>query len=363
MSLHPDTQFITLPNFQTENGQLLHAPKLAYRTWGKLNENADNAVVIFHALSGSADADEWFAPLFGEYAIAKPEEHFIVCCNVPGSCYGSSSASDINPETGTIYGTDFPLLTIKDVVQLQKQVFDELGIKKIELALGGSMGGMQTLELCLLDQRVQKALIMAVGVRHSAWAVSWNHLQRQAIINDPKWNSGFYETGEEPANGLSLARQIAMISYRSFADYENKFGRGLQESKLPRSIFPYFQAESYLTYQGKKMVSRFDARAYINLTHTLDSHDITFNRKGDARQILSQIECPVLVVGIDSDLLYPLKEQEEMANLIPNAKLKVIHSTHGHDAFLIDFDQIIEAYQSFSDSSCKEKPHLKKVCS
>lgn len=351
MALHSETKFAHLAPFLTEKGQWLQDARIAYRTWGTLNAEASNAIVIFHALSGSADADEWFGPLFGANSIANPEKHFIVCCNVPGSCYGSSSASD-KDQDGVVLGSRFPFITIRDMVNLQRQVFDLLGIKQIELAIGGSLGGMQTLELCLLDDRVCQAVVMAAGARHSAWAISWNHLQRQAIQNDRDWKSGNYDPEKPPVQGLSLARQIAMLSYRSFADYELKFGRKLQdEATIPESLFPYFEAESYLSYQGKKMVQRFDARAYWTLTHALDSHDICRDRSGDLAEILARITIPILVIAIDSDVLYPPEEQQEIADALPQGQLHVINSPHGHDAFLINFDQIIEAYQQFTPSA------------
>jgi len=347
MALHPETKIAHLAPFLTEKGQWLQDTRIAYRTWGVLNAEASNAIVIFHALSGSADADDWFGPLFGADSIADPAKHFIVCCNVPGSCYGSSSASDTD-ENGQILGNRFPFITIQDMVNLQRQVFDLLGIQEIELAIGGSLGGMQTLELCLLDERVCRAVVMAAGARHSAWAISWNHLQRQAIQNDAKWLSGNYLPENPPTQGLSLARQIAMLSYRSFADYQLKFGRKLQdETTIPESLFPYYSAESYLTYQGKKMVQRFDARAYWSLTHALDSHDICRNREGTTTDILAKITIPILVVAIDSDVLYPPEEQQEIVNSLPKGELYVINSPHGHDAFLINFDQILEAYNNF----------------
>jgi homoserine O-acetyltransferase len=350
-ALHASTKFLHLADFTTEQGAVLPSPRIAYRSWGSMNEDRSNVVVIFHALSGSADADDWFGPLFGPNAMADPSTDFILCANVVGSCYGSSNASDPHPEDGQAWGLRFPAISIRDMVRLQQQLLDHLKVREVKLAVGGSMGAMQAMEFCLLDHRVQRAVFMAAGLKHSAWAISWNHLQRQAIQNDPAWKNGQYDPRFAPSEGLSLARQIAMLSYRSFSDYEEKFGRRTQESLIPPStLAPYFQAESYLNYQGRKMVSRFDARAYYYLTLALDSHDVLRGRSFSAKEVLSRISIPVLVLGIDSDVLYPIEEQKEIAELLPQGRFGGISSKHGHDAFLIEFDQVLQHYDAFMHS-------------
>lgn len=330
--------------FITESGSRLSRPIVAWQSWGKLNKNRDNVVVICHALTGNTAADEWFSGLFGKDGALNPDEQFIICANVPGSCYGSTGPWSENPETGTPYRTDFPELTIRDLVRFQQQLLDELGVTGIELVIGGSMGGMQVLEFAVMDSRVRRAVPIAVGKAHTPWQIGISHVQRQAIYKDPNWKNGNYPKDQPPADGLSIARQMAMISYRSPDDYEQKFGRTLQDGS------DIYQVESYLNYQGRKLCDRFDALSYIYLTKAMDSHDISRGRPSHAAAI-NQITIPVQVIGINSDVLYPTEEQKELARLLPNARYKEITSPHGHDAFLIDFDQINQIVAPFLNTT------------
>ncbi|HLR25623.1 MAG TPA: homoserine O-acetyltransferase [Fodinibius sp.] len=319
--------------FLTEGGDYLAEPTVAYQTWGKLNKKRDNVVLVCHALTGNTAADEWFNGLFGPGKALDADQHFIICPNALGSCYGTTGPTDINPETGAAYRIDFPKITIRDMVRLQQQLFDELQISGIEIVIGGSMGGMQALEWCIMDDRPRSAIFIGMGKAHSPWAIGISHTQRQAIYADPNWNGGRYSNEQSPAQGLALARQIAMISYRSETDYASKFGRHSQ----PKSN--QFQVESYLSYQGKKLTARFDAASYVRLTQAMDSHDVARDRES-AEQVLATINIPTLIVGIDSDRLYPPQEQHELAELLPDARYRRIRSIHGHDAFLIEFEQL-----------------------
>lgn len=328
--------------FVTENGFSIPDPTIAYQTWGTLNEAKDNVILVCHALTGNTAIDEWFEGIFGKNKALDPDEHFIICPNVLGSCYGSSGPTSTNPETGKPYRADFPKVTIRDIVRLQKQLFDELEINKIELVIGGSMGGMQALEWCIMDDRPQSAVLIGMGEKHRPWAIGISHTQRQAIYNDPNWNDGFYSEDTAPKKGLALARMIAMNSYRHPSDFDEKFGRRLQDGESQ------FEVESYLNYQGKKMVERFDAVSYVRLTQAMDSHDIKRSRPR-IQKMLVELTIPVKVVGIDSDMLYPPDECRKLAGLLPNANYEQISSPHGHDAFLIEFEQlnhIIKALQS-----------------
>lgn len=326
--------------FTTEAGDTIAEPTIAYQSWGQLNASRDNAVLVFHALTGNTAANEWFEGLFGSGKVLNPEEQFIVCPNVPGSCYGSTGPTSIKPGTGAPYRADFPTLTIRDIVRLQQRLVDHLDIRKIEMVIGGSMGGMQALEWCIMDDRPQSAVLIGMGKAHRPWAIGISHTQRQAIYNDPNWKDGYYSQEHPPRQGLALARMIAMISYRSDSDYEQKFGR------LPQDGEDLFQVESYLDYQGKKLVNRFDAVSYVRLTQAMDSHDVARSR-GSYDQVLGQVEIPVLVIGIDSDLLYPVEEQHELQRLLPNGRYRQVESPHGHDAFLIEFDQMNNIIHSF----------------
>jgi homoserine O-acetyltransferase/O-succinyltransferase len=234
--------------FITESGFIFRHPEAAYKTWGKLNRERNNVILICHALTGHAAADEWFPGIFGKGNVCDPDKHFIVCINVPGSPYGSVGPWSENPETGKPYLTDFPELTVRDMVRFQQMVLDRLQIKGIELVLGGSLGGMQALEFCIMEPGIQSAVLMAMGKAHSAWAIGISHAQRAAILNDPKWKGGNYSKDDGPHGGLAAARMMAMITYRTPGNYESRFGRKEQENNKE-----LFQVESYLNYQGKNL--------------------------------------------------------------------------------------------------------------
>jgi homoserine O-acetyltransferase len=245
----------------------------------------------------------------------------------------------VNPETGNRYRADFPQVTIRDIVRLQQQLLDELEISGIEMLIGGSMGGMQALEWCLMDDRPKSAVLMGMGKNHRPWAIGISHTQRQAIYNDPNWDGGYYPEDKPPAKGLALARMIAMNSYRHPLDFDEKFARRLQDGR------EQYQIESYLNYQGKKLVDRFDAVSYVRLTQAMDSHDIERERP-DFRDAVLNLQIPILTVGINSDLLYPPEECQDLADLLPGGKYVEISSPHGHDSFLIEFDQLNELVKS-----------------
>jgi len=327
-------------SFITESGQEILAPFLTYNTWGTLNEVKDNVIIICHALTGNSDAEDWFHGLFDEHGFIDLDQHFVICINHPGSCYGSVGPTSIHPETQKKYQADFPSITIRDIVKLEQQLLDKLGIHGIELIVGGSMGGMVAIEFCIMDSRIKSACLIAMGKSHTAWAIGISEAQRMAIQADKNWNNGFYAEDQPPNEGLAAARCIAMISYRSPQNYDQKFGRNWN---IQKNIF---EVESYLKYQGEKITKRFDANSYITLSKAMDSHDIARGR-GTAKSVLSRIEIPILIIGIDSDILYPTHEQIELAELIPNSTFREIKSKYGHDAFLIEFDQINNALQSF----------------
>lgn len=329
---YADSLYPHLLGFVTESGFRFPQLDIAWKSWGRLNEARDNVVVICHALTGHADAEEWFSGLFAESGILNPKEQFIICMNVPGSCYGSTSPQSVNPETGLRYGSAFPVLTIRDVVRAQQLVLDHMRVKQIQLVIGGSMGGMQALEFAAMDRRVQSAVIVAAGARHEAWAIGISEAQRQAIAADSRWKGGDYAPGEEPVQGLAAARAMAMLTYRAPQQFSQRFGREKQDAGS-------FQVESYLRYQGEKLTQRFDPLSYVRLTQMMDTHDAGRGR-GGLDTALAAIQIPVLVVGIDSDLLYPTAEQRSLAGKLPNSFYREIRSEYGHDAFLIEFRQL-----------------------
>ncbi len=334
-------------NFVTESGKTIITPHLAYQTWGTLNHIKTNVILISHALTGNADAETWFAGLFDDRGVINEDTHFVICINHPGSNYGSVGPTSTNPLNGKTYKADFPDLTIRDIVRLEQQLLDELGIKEIELIIGGSMGGMVALEFCLMDTRIKSACLMAMGKSHSAWAIGISEAQRLAIKADKNWLKGFYPDDTPPIDGLAAARSMAMITYRSPLNYDHKFGRNWN---IQKNIF---EVASYLNYQGEKLTQRFDANSYIILTKAMDSHDVARGR-GTAKSVLSRIQIPILIIGIDTDILYPIKEQIELAELIPHSTFREIKSKYGHDAFLIEFDQINNAIKSFQNMASSQ---------
>jgi homoserine O-acetyltransferase/O-succinyltransferase len=235
-------------------------------------------------------------------------------------------------------------MTVRDIVKLQFKLINHLGIKKIKTIAGGSLGGMQALEWALLyPDYVESIIPIAVGARHSAWAIGLNEIQRKAIMEDPDWNNGKYET--QPHKGFETARMLGMITFRTPESYQLKFGRKIRNDN---GITPFYEVESYLRYQGEKLVKRYDANTYLYIFRTCDAHDVSKGR-GSIENALGQIKAKTLCIGIDTDLLYPTYEQKEIAGLIPGAEYGEIKSIHGHDAFLIEFEQMDKLLKDFLD--------------
>lgn len=328
--ISPETQFYDLPEpFPLESGEVLSEVQVAYRTWGTLNATQDNAVLVCHALTGSADVDRWWEPLLGSGRSLDVDQDFIICSNILGSCYGTTGATSINPDTEKPYGSTFPSITIRDMVRLQAVLLEALNVRSLKLVIGGSLGGMQVLEWAILyPEKVTAIAVIAAPRHHSAWCIGISEAQRQAIYADPSWQNGNYS--EQPAQGLAAARMMAMSFYRSWASFAERFGRQADQSG--------FEIVNYLRYQGQKFVDRFDANTYITLTQAMDSHNVA--HRENYRSVLARIRQPTLIVSISSDVLYPPVEQEELAALIPNANLVILQSSHGHDAFLMDMTEL-----------------------
>ena len=351
-------------DFVLENGQVLSRAELRYRTYGQLNETTrDNVVVVCHALTGNASLDGWWGGLLGDGRAFDTSKYFIVCCNILGSCYGSTSPVSICPETQQPYGMDFPDISVQDTVRLQLQLLREaLQIRQVRSVIGGSFGGMQAVEFAVQagsssssDREesltttpfVQSFIPIACNAQHGAWQIAISEVQRQAIYRDPAWQAGHYH---QATQGLQVARQLGMISYRTFAGYAHKFDRRMMsDSSNPDTSSSssaaygkdaHWQVASYLVYQGEKFISRFDPITYVKLTQQMDSHDVARNRGKDVADVLSRVNIPALVLGIDSDLLYPIQQQQELARLLPRATFRTIHSDEGHDGFLLEQEQV-----------------------
>ena len=335
-----------------ECGRKLGPITLAYETYGTLNTEKSNAVLILHALSGDAhvagfhsDADEkpgWWDSMVGPGKGIDTEKYFVVCSNIIGSCMGSTGPCSINPRTVMPYGLDFPVVTIGDMVGVQKTLIDALGIEKLLAVVGGSVGGMQVLEWCArYPERVAAAIPLATTTRHSALAIAFNEVARQAIMADPNWNKGDYYFGDRPETGLAVARMIGHVTYLSDESMRLKFGRRLQDKRdFSFSFDPEFQVESYLRYQGRRFVERFDANAFLYITKAADYFDLAEQHgNGSMVEAFSKARASFLVVSFTSDWLYPTYQSREMVKAIKKAGRDVsfleIEAEWGHDAFLI----------------------------
>jgi homoserine O-acetyltransferase len=329
--------------FALESGATLPEVRVAYRSFGRLSAGGDNAVLVCHALTGSADVHEWWGPLIGPGRALDPGHDFVICSNVLGSCYGTTGPVCVPPGGDRPYGPGFPRVSVRDMVRVQAALLDALGVRRLRLALGGSLGGMQVLEWAAHQPgRVEAIAPIAVSGRHSAWCIALSEAQRHAIRADPRWNGGRYAPSDPPSAGLATARMLAMCTYRSRASFEQRFGR------TPGQDAGRF-FEDWLARHGERLVQRFDANTYLTLTHAMDSHDLARGR-GRYADVLASIRQPALVVAIDSDVLYPPEEQMELAAGLPGARLEWLRSPHGHDAFLIETDALNQQLREFRRS-------------
>ena len=340
-----------------ESGRNLANPTLHYAVYGRLNAARDNAVLVCHALSGSALVGTWWPEIFAPGAVLSLEHNFVICINLLGSCYGSTGPGSVDPETGLVYGPDFPLVSIRDNVRAQAQLLDSLGIRRLRLVLGGSIGGMQALEWAIHDpERVERAAIIAVAPV-GAMALALNHLQRQAIQNDPDWDSGYYLPTRPPRLGLALARQIGMLSYKSATLFEEHFGRNpnrngedpwAHDDQGGGLVGGRFDIGGYLDHQGQRFIDRFDANAYLAILRTMDTWEPL--RGGiSPSQIFSRIKARLIFVGISSDWLFPPQSVRAFAEAIRatgvDAEYREMSSSHGHDAFLAEQAELVRLLQ------------------
>ena len=334
---------------------------LRYETYGHLNALKDNAILICHALSGDHhcagvyDIDErklgWWNFMVGPGKPIDTNRYFVICSNVLGGCQGSSGPGSNNPETGKPYNLDFPKLTVQDMVKAQSLLIDSLGIDCLHAVIGGSMGGMQTLQWAIdFPKRVGRYIALASGARHTAQAIAFNDTGRQAIIADPMWKQGAYNPDEGPNRGLAVARMMAHITYLSDVGMESKFGRKRRNADESKEHFEVeFEVESYLRYQGASFVSRFDANTYLYLTKALDRFDLHSPDSLDST--LSVVTAPGLVIGFTSDWLYPPQGNREIVESLlrlgKNATYAELAMDFGHDSFLVRSVKLYELIDSF----------------
>jgi homoserine O-acetyltransferase len=340
-----------------ECGRSLAGVTLHYAVYGRLNAARDNAVLVCHALSGSALVGSWWPEVFAPGAVLSLEHDFVICINMLGSCYGSTGPGSVNPETGEIYASTFPLVSVRDNVRAQAHLLDSLGIHRLRLVLGGSLGGMQALEWSVLfPDRVQRGLIIAVAPL-TAMGLALNHLQRQAIQHDPEWAGGDYLPQRPPRKGLSLARQIAMLSYKSAPLFDERFARNPNRSgEDPWSVNGQdggliggrFDIAGYLDHQGEVFLERFDANAYLAILRTMDTWD-PLHGNSSPHEVFSRIQAQLSFVGISSDWLFPAESVRAFAAAIRaagvSADYRQMTSAHGHDAFLAEQAELVRLLQ------------------
>jgi homoserine O-acetyltransferase len=358
-------RFATLASdrpFVLEGGGRLRGITLAYETWGELAPDGGNAVLVCHALTGDAHATGpradgqptagWWEGLIGPGRAIDTDRYFVVCANVLGGCQGSTGPASADPDDpdGRPYGSRFPVVSIRDMVRTQAALATDLGVQTWLSVVGGSMGGMQALEWgVMFPERVRSLVPVATASAASAQQIAWWSSGRRAIRLDPRWRGGDYygaPPGDGPGEGLALARMISQITFRSDDVFTERFGRSVVEPLDGFDLWQRFQVERYLEYQGTKLARRFDANSYLLLTKAMDLHDLARGR-GSIEEALARVTAPTLVMGISSDILYPSYQQQALcADLCAAgapARYIEIESPHGHDAFLIDIDQVGEA--------------------
>lgn len=358
------TQFLNIPLLQLECGFSLPSATIAYETYGTLNEDKSNAILVCHALTGDAhaagrhSADDiktgWWDKFIGPDKAIDTKKYFVICSNVIGGCNGSSGPKSIDPHTKKTYGLNFPFVTIKDMVKAQAQLLDALGIERLHCCIGGSMGGMQALEWAFsFPERCKTYAILAASGYQSPQNIALHEVGRRAIMNDPHWLKGNYYGSTPPNDGLSVARMIAHISYLSDASMHKKFGRRIRKKEeLNFELHNEFEVESYLEYQGRSFIERFDANSYLYITRAVDYFDYSGNK---LRQTLEENnyskDAKFLIVSFSSDWLYPSYQSLEIVKALQFSGIPVtyceIDSTYGHDAFLLETEELAPIINGF----------------
>jgi homoserine O-acetyltransferase len=358
--------FFTYPTdrrLALDNGSVMSGIVAAYETWGQLNADGSNAILLCHAWTGDSHAagraeDGHISPGWWESAVGPglaidTNQWFVVCANVLGGCQGSTGPASLHPEDGHPYGSRFPVITIRDMVRVQARLADHLGVGVWHSVIGGSMGGMQVLEWGIMfPDRVRSLVPIATCAQATAQQIAWGAIGRRAIRLDPQWNNGDYYNaapGEGPWEGLAIARMVAQVTFRSDNIFSEKFGRELADGNADKSgidMWDRFEVERYLDHHGDKLIRRFDANSYLIIGKAMDLHDVGRGR-GGVEAAMARIQVPVVSVGIWSDILYPSYQQRSIRDIVESTggtcDYIEIDSPHGHDAFLIEFDQVSAA--------------------
>jgi len=380
MSKESKKMIVTPQNFQfgkddapleLDCGRTLAPVNIRYETYGSLNADRSNAVLILHALTGDAhlagyhsDSDKkpgWWDKMVGPGKAFDTDKYFIVCSNVIGGCTGSTGPRSINPETGKPYNMTFPFITISDMVRAQHRLMQHLDIEKWLSIAGGSMGGMQALQWAVdYPEAVGSVMAIATTARLSPQSIAFDWVGRQAIMSDPNWKKGEYEDDMEPDQGLAIARMVGHITYLSDESMDKKFGRRLQEKeKFSFDFSRNFQVESYLEYQGQQFVERFDANSYLYISRAMDYYDIAQKGDGDLNQAFTDVTSPFLIISFSSDWLFPKSHSKELVKALRNNNIDVtycdIESSYGHDAFLLEIETLEKLVSGFLGSRTRKE--------
>jgi len=360
-----ETRFVQFESISLDSGASLAPADVAYQTYGELNSGRSNAILIEHAFSGDAHAagisaetgkPGWWDSMIGPGKAFDTDKYFVICSNVLGGCRGTTGPSSIHPATGKPYAMTFPVITIADMVRLQKMLISHLGIRRLLSVSGGSMGGMQVLEWAVsYPEMVASAIPIASTARHSAQQIAFNEVGRQAIMADPDWNEGNYYDGKPPARGLAVARMVGHITYMSDESMRHKFGRRLRgKDSFGFDFSAEFEVESYLRYRGSQFVDRFDANSYLYITKAMDYFDLTNGQKSLAAA-LERATARFLVISFTSDWLYPSYQSQNMVNALRSRNRDVAYcelpSNYGHDAFLVEVGEQTELVRGFLAST------------
>ena len=365
-----ETQSVRFDSLALDNGATLAPVDVAYETYGSLNANKSNAILVLHAFSGDAHAagissesgkPGWWDNMIGPGKGFDTDHYFVICSNVLGGCRGTTGPPSINPSTGCPYAMTFPVITIGDMVRLQKMLVEHLGIQRLLSVAGGSMGGMQALEWAVAyPDAVVSVIPIASTARHSAQQIAFNEVGRQAIIADPDWNDGDYYGTKGPARGLAVARMVGHITFMSDESMKEKFGRRLRnKDKFGFDFSVDFEVESYLRYRGSEFVNRFDANSYLYITKAMDYFDLTAGRAATLGGVLENALARFLVISFTSDWLYPTYQSLEIVKALRGRNLDVAYcelpSNYGHDAFLVDVGEQTEIVRGFLASTFRER--------
>jgi homoserine O-acetyltransferase len=359
------TEIARFDGITLDSGARIEPLDVAYETYGTLNADRSNAILVVHAFTGDAHAagisqetgkPGWWDNSIGPAKAFDTNQYFVICSNILGGCQGTTGPASINPATGKPWGMSFPAVTVRDMVRLQKMLVDSLGIRQLLAVAGGSMGGMQALEWAVsFPEHVRSVIVIASTARHSPQQIAFNEVGRQSIMADPDWNGGDYYDGAVPARGLSVARMVGHITYMSDESMREKFGRRRKDKPTTAiDVAPEFEVESYLRYRGSQFVTRFDANSYIYITKAMDTYDVS-NGNATLADAFEGVSTRFLVISFTSDWLYPSYQSQEIVRTLRRRNHDVAYcelpSNYGHDAFLVDVAEQTELIRGFLAST------------